>query len=496
MTIGVVQSAFDKFEHLGARASESPLADMVAEYAAGAFRPPSPSVALLDPTTSVLPTIANTANIRGTAGGVTIQPIEVDGERWLQFDAIADTTSATTYFDIAFHVVPPYPFNADSVTFEFLPATPTGSPMVAYIGLTAGYNPGANQNWGMVAPGNQSDIGGLVGHTQGTIHKARFEANKAGFATDVIAQAMNVFKLRVFFSTAAVADQALQFKLRSILLGTRARKGRLAIVVDDGYASWLRSGVPILQIYGLKSTMAIIPNKSPDSGLFASVADLRRYVDAGNFCVAHGPSEEGAANLYAGSLAGGATATLNAARVADMNVSRDFLLKNGLTDDQGAKCYVWPQGVWSAGLGESSLLSAAYAEGYRLARSASIYPTTAALSSSNYERLCNIKALSDKCLWKLVLPIFGHYYNGVIGAAADVAETTNIGKITTVIDNIADGGMDGILMLHSVVPPGGTTGTGVNGLEIETDRLATIAAAAAAKVAAGTLEVVGFPELL
>jgi hypothetical protein len=273
-------------------------------------------------------------------------------------------------------------------------------------------------------------------------------------------------------------------RLRAITAGTNRRKGRLCVIADDGYHSWFRLGAPMLARYGIPSTASIIAsgvdvNTTTVNGN-GTLAELKNYVAAGNACVAHGPNQT-AANLFDGPFAGGDE--LNAARIADMNVGRDFLLQHGLCDDRGAKCYVWPQGTYSQGGGEVSLLDAAYEAGYRLGRAATAYTTL----------FPQISAMSERCHTKLILPLIGHTYAGTTNSAGNAAETTNIANIAAYIASVADSGVDAFLMLHRVVNRGAAT---AGSIEIETDRLASLCNSIKTLVDAGTLECVTMPELL
>ena len=450
----------------------------------------SPSYTIIDPDIDISPRCTSQANISGGTGGVTFAPVIIEGEKWLKCSAVAAATTGSTAFNLAFDLPAfLYPVNCDNLVLEFYPPSPLGSPMQASLGVNGGFTiQASNMGASFVAAETFNPTSLTTGRTQVHYHRTIMNAVASGYSGESILQPWDVFKVTVFFSTSVVAGQELTFFLRSIKLGGAARKGRLSIIADDGYASFFQRGVPILQSYGLKSTAAIIPPRNNGIGfstLFTTEKALKDYVAAGNFCVPHGPSAvDGPGNLFTGSLAN-ATA---AERVADMNYSRDWLQERGLLDPRGAACYIWPQGIFTKANGEPDLLEAAYAAGYRLARATKQYPT-----ASLGEVFFNLRMLSRNNLYKLALPILGHTYAGASSTASDAAETTNVNRIISAIQNLAAARSDGILMLHQVVSPGGAL---AGGIAIETDRLNAIAAAIKVLVAAGTIEVVGMPELV
>jgi hypothetical protein len=448
---------------------------------------------LLSPDTTLLPTITNVTN----CGTPTITPVMIDGERWLRFDTTATATAADTRFDVAFNTPLAYPVNCDCMTVECTFPTPAGTYFTAYLGTAGAYTVSTNANWQVANTNSQSDPITLRDRTAISVHRTRFNLAPTGFAGETLQQPVDVAKLRVVFSASITAGTAMQFFLRSMVLGRAARKGRLAIVADDGYASWFQRAVPILERRGIKSTAAIItphpnfPTAGVDGGaLWCTTRQLQDYVAAGNYCVTHGPHSVNN-NLYTGILAVGAggksVAQLNSERVADANWGRDWLYSRGLIDDYGAACYVWPQGVWNSGDSNPDLLDAFWAAGYRLGRSATRFPNSSPVSGTNYERFINLRALSPTNRWRLVVPPIGHAFT-----ATGATETANVDKVILAIQNLAASGLDSMLMLHSVASPGAAAVAE----DIETDRLDAIAAAIQTLQNANTLECVGMPELV
>lgn len=477
-------------------------ANQVAAVSASNKQGASPGYVVLSPDTTVLPRCTSQANITGGTAGVTFTPVTIDGERWLQCSAVAQATTTSTAFNLAFDLPAlTFPVNCDAVTIECYNPTPLGSPYQLSFGTAGNFTvESRNVPWSVGAAGGSDPLGVVGVKTQVHAHRTGVNLAASGYAGESILQPFDVFKFTVFFATTVTAGQTLTFYVRSVVLGGTARKGRLCIVSDDGYASWMQRGVPLFARRGIKTTTAVIaPKAGATSGIditsdFTTVRALQDYVAAGNFCVAHGPSAiDGPLNLFLGSLAGAASPATTAARVADMTYARDWLLARGLTDARGAACYVWPQGVFNSGAGEGDLLDAAYAAGFRLARGAIQYPGSAVVSASNYERFCDLRTLSKTNRWRMFVPILGHNYAGASSTPDDAAETANIAKVVLAIQNLAASGCDAFLMLHRVVNRGAAPAAGIS---IEVDRLDTLAAAIQTLVQAGTLECVGMPELV
>jgi len=426
-------------------------------------------LSLIEPGNGVTPTASVGAGCTLNSSGF----VTVDGEQWFRVNATA-TSGSNNYFEIN---VPTFvATGADTAVVEYQCDPSKGSPLVLYLG-TASYSVFATGNRSLTAPSN-NDPFQHVGRTAATIHKSLWSKN-ATYTRDTIEQAWVISKLRVTVTNGETQD----FYLRSIRVGVAARRGRLCVVSDDGYDSFLRLGVPILERFGIPSTMAIIADKVGNTGQgYVTLDQLRTYVAAGNACVAHGPIG-GSGNLYS-------TYTTNAERIADMNYHRDYLLSNGLTDARGGQCYVWPQGRYSNGSGEVSMLDSAYAAGYRIARAATAYPSKSGALPMHVFSLGNVSARSHS---RLCLPIIGHDYNGASNTADDANETTNVNRIITSIQDLADSGLDAFLLLHKVVARGAATS---GGIEIETDRLNAIAAAIQTEVAAGQLTCVTMPQFV
>ena len=444
---------------------------LLQEYAAAVvgaagvlYSNPAPSgVELFGPgaSASVAPSISNGADCTINSSGVST----INGEPCFTVSATA-TGASTNWFEIQLNNL--LPFSSDTLALEFSTNNPASVNSIgAYMG-TSGYSLFAVSTKNMGADGNGTSPFFNLGRLALTFVSADWIKNGYANATNV--QQWINSKIRVFVAS----GNTVVFSLRSITASIQ-KKGRIAVCADDGYLSFVRAGYPILESYGVRSTMAIIPNQVGNSGGgFCSLSDLRRFVAQGGQCVAHGPLQN-ATNLFT------APYTTTGARVADMVTSRDYLLQNGLTDSRGARCYVWPQGVYASVAGEADLLDAAQAAGFSFARAAD--PGTATPST----RSQHLRGLSARCHQRMTFPILGHTYQGASATADDATETTNVNGIITSIQALATNGSDGAVMLHKVVARGGATG-GSGTIEIEQDRLAAIAEAIQAEVRAGKLD--------
>ena len=432
----------------------------------------------------VVPTITNLSNV----SGVVISFEDVKGERWIVFTATTTGVGAT--FHIAWNT--PLAFangvGVDSCLIEFLCADPFRNQLSVFVAQDSGYSAFASTNSFNLFGVNNSDPISLNALTALSFTEERFNSGtKTGYTYPTIQAPTVVAKLAVTFGNVASGPQV--FKLRSFQLGVAARKSRLAIVIDDGARSFLVRGIPILQSFGIRSTAALIQDgvvNATKTSFNATLDDWKAYVDDGNYCISHG-TNNGAANLYSGVFAGGATAALNAKRVADMNVTRDYLVANGLCTAAGAKCYVWPQGVWNVGTGETSLLDAARVEGYSLGRAATARPGNVVIApNGNPMNFQTLRLLSANNYLNMVLPINGHAWAGTAEA-----ERLNITQIcNTVLPALAASGGDGILMFHHCVPAGTESLT----TDIGTDNLTEIAGTIAALSA--SLSTVAFEDFL
>lgn len=268
-----------------------------------------------------------------------------------------------------------------------------------------------------------------------------------------------------------VNSQTATIFLRSLSFGG-STVGRLAIIADDGYKSWFQRGVPILAQYGIKSSAAIIPY-NVGSSEYSDVDALKSYVAAGNECIAHGCNTvTRGLNLFTNP----SELPDNAARMADVKKSTDFLRANKLCSDRGLQCYVWPQGAYSASTTDLSFLDDMYAAGYRLGRATKsgefMYQRRALVSEANPNHFCH--------------HVVGHTF---VDAPSEAA---NIASVITNIQNCAAYGLDSVLMLHRIVGEGQET----LGTHMSTVNLRSICAAISTLKQAGTLKDVLFSDFL
>lgn len=259
--------------------------------------------------------------------------------------------------------------------------------------------------------------------------------------------------------------------IKRIAVGGRT-KGRIAIVADDGYSSWLNIGQPLLDEYDLVSTAAVIPAAVGDSG-YASWGDWRRFVSGKrNECVPHGPNHpttKGNGNLWS-------AWTTDAERLADVLGARDRLLAEGVATPAAARCYVWPQGQYTGSDDDTSFLDMLVDNGFWLGRGV----------TGDTFRNFRAGMISEKNPARLVLNICGGH-----GWASAGTEAANIAAIIGYIQAAAASGMDCILELHRVVG----VDLAASATEISINRLREICVAIQALKNGGTMRDVKMSDL-
>jgi len=393
------------------------------------------------------------ANATLDASGTEI----IDGEEWRWY-TISATNTTGNYVEVNVPVFAP--ITADSTAIRWSStaiATTIGA--VPYLGSAGAYSVNISATGTL---GASAFTSGPRHHTgMITVPQAFTDYTKAGFTRDTSEQLWNIAKIRFSVTNGTTVT----IRLHSFYAGFRQRKGRICIISDDGYHSWIQTGAEILARYGLKSTCAVIADLVGSSASYASENQLRAYVDAGNLCVAHGP-RGGGGNLFS------ANATDELA-LEDMQFHRDWLVARGLTTERGAKCYVWPQGEYARTAGDPSMLNRAWDAGFRVGRNAEVQTA----------RWCNASYIGHVKSNLLGLTL-GHRYEGAANTADHGNETTNINDIITRAQFVAAAGLDSYLVLHEVVGRGAAS----TAIQIETDRLHTLAAALQTLVVAGTLE--------
>lgn len=232
------------------------------------------------------------------------------------------------------------------------------------------------------------------------------------------------------------------------------RVSRIAITLDDGYATAYRLLKPVLESYRLRASWCIIPSEiDGGSATFMKWADVQRLREQGHEIVTHG----GLTVASAGSVS---------AFMAKAMSERQRIRDLGLATARSDRCYVWPGGEHQSATNDTAYRDAMRAEGIVLGRGA--MPLTYSYTADTWPE-------------RLVLPIIGHTQQSTSGN-----EATNITGIVNRINNAALFGTDLILMLHAGVPSTDTSWGSNGGLNIRTTDLATICAAISANVGAGT----------
>lgn len=232
-----------------------------------------------------------------------------------------------------------------------------------------------------------------------------------------------------------------------------AGRSRIAVMSDDGYSGWFKYAVPILAKRGIPSSIGVIPHLVGSSSTYADLKMLKQFVNAGNECIAHGPAT--GSTLYS-------TYTTDTQRMSDINTSREWLINQQLIDDQQAKCYVFPGGVFQTANGDAGLLDAMYASGFTLGRT-----TTRHMGFSGDELLVNP---ANSKYAALTLPIIGY----IRPTTNEAADTTELSNLTSSITTCAANGLDGIIMLHDVIAAQETWASTAS-TDVTVDKLVTIA---------------------
>lgn len=401
--------------------------------------------------------------------GVTINSSAaavVNGETMWTVNATA-TSGSNNYFELSIATLGlTAAFSAADITAEIVMDDVTKvSLMAMYVG-TASYSLSANYPLSsQLTPSTTAawTMNGVL--TAYQFHPSLLNANKSGFTDEVGNQAWINSKLRVYINNGST----LTFSLRAIRVGAYKKKARIAIIGDDGYISFQKMGVPILEEFGFKSSVAVIYDTVGTSDK-ATLRQLQSYVAKGNECIPHGPNDGtgGTGNLWT-------TYTTNAQRIADINACRDYLLANNLCTMWGARSYIWPQGRYCESTSDYSMLQVMRDNGYTVGRSA---------NTPSVVYMHKLNALSDDNNALFTTPIVGHIWTSA------PTEAANIAAINAKIAATAANGGDCALMLHRVVG----VDAAAQSTEISTNRLREICNAIKAEVDAGNMEVVLYSE--
>ena len=352
-------------------------------------------------------------------------------------------------------------FNGDRVFLAIDCSNPANLMSVAaYLGVMSNYATNANQSLTIASGSN--------GAFNGRMH-LEFRSDgwtKVGFAGAVEAQ--NFKRLRFYFVLRQA--QPITIKVRQATVGSGMRKGRLAVMADDYFHSFVRRAAPILQSRGIPSSLAIIPASVGTLTAAVTLPELKRYVDSGNECICHGPST--GTNWFA------APYTTPALRLADVNIARDYINNNRLGNSFAANSVAYPQGVWQSGSYEVDFLDALIADGFKLGR-------TTGTSGPN-GRYFQRRGMRPDSHTRMLLPTIGHSYAGAANKANDATETSNIATLLGYVQAIGDQGLDGILVFHDIVNDGAAN----QSYHCEMSRLIALADGIKTHVSNGIVEIV------
>lgn len=285
---------------------------------------------------------------------------------------------------------------------------------------------------------------------------------KTGFSADM--ETMSFKRIRLNFVLRQ--SQPAVIKIREIRAGLGSATGRICVMADDYYHSFLRRAVPVLEKRGIKSSFAIIPAAIEGFTSSATLSELQRYVASGNECVVHGPSV--GSNTWFDS-----PYTTLADRMTEARRCRDYISANKLGSDKAANTVAYPGGKWQSGSYESDFIDALREDGFLLGRSTGTAGPNGRYFRSNY--------MHFRSLAKYTLPTIGHSYAGASNTANDATETTNIATLAGYMATIGAQGLDGVLLFHHIVDSGSANQT----WHCEINRLIALADAVKTRTASG-----------
>lgn len=232
-------------------------------------------------------------------------------------------------------------------------------------------------------------------------------------AVDAATTTINAVKLTINQASAVPAS----INIGKWIVGWNT-KARIMITADDGYASWFRRAVPILDSLNLRSTASIIAAQIDSGATWATSAELGASYDNGHDLCAHGAASLGSLGTYG-------------AIYAAVKANMDFLASNGWT--RALKYYVYPNGVYQLSAGDQTIINALKALGVVMAR-----------GTVNPRHMKTPEGLSD-----------GRWNQPILGVGGAVTTAT----ITGYIDNLISYGGLGCLMYHDIANSGASSGT-------------------------------------
>lgn len=347
-------------------------------------------------------------------------------------------------------------FQAEFVTLsaEFNPVNVMS--VTAELGVLANYTTKAAQTL-TIGAGSNAAFNGLM--------SLEFRSDgwtKTGFSADM--ETMSFKRIR--FNFVLRQSQPVVIKIREVRAGLGSASGRICVMADDYYHSFLRRAVPVLEKRGIKSSFAIIPASIGGLTAAATLAELQKYAGEGNECVVHGPSV--GSNTWFDS-----PYTTLADRMDEAKRCRDYIASNRLGSDKAANTVAYPGGKWQSGSYETDFIDALREEGFLIGRS-----TGTAGPNGRYFK-CDY--MHEKSMARYTLPTIGHSYAGASNTPNDATETTNISTLAGYMATIGAQGLDGVLLFHHIVDSGSANQT----WHCEINRLIALADAVKARTASG-----------
>lgn len=238
-------------------------------------------------------------------------------------------------------------------------------------------------------------------------------------------------------------------------IAKREANPQIVITMDDGWSTQYTAAKPILDSYGLKSSIGIVSTLVGTSN-YMTLPQLQEMAAQGHECIVHGAT------------------TLTT--LPDMNsvgteitTQRDYLINNGLAINDSEKIYLYPQNVLRGGIlgvGGENLRAKLIELGFIGGRSTSV----TGFMSSKYTGLGS----------RWIVPEIGHR----AATTTEADETANVDRVILRMQQAVQLGRGVVLTFHKIVP--NTPGTPpTSTIDIQVSNFDRICAAAAALIAAG-----------
>lgn len=171
-------------------------------------------------------------------------------------------------------------------------------------------------------------------------------------APDPATMAVSTVRLGVTGAAGTGAGNPTTIYLGKWVVGWKSI-ARLVLTSDDGYASWFKYGIPVLDALGVRCATSIIGGLIDSDPAWATTAQLQAAYANGHTFYVHGATAM-------------TDLTDDSSRRADIALNRDWLKSRGFTRD--VDTYVWPNGVYQTAAGDQSCIQILKDLGFKCAR--------------------------------------------------------------------------------------------------------------------------------